>query len=309
MATLSPMKTLISILLLLAFVGSGCGAAPETARRYATTINPLRAILAEVAGDRAEVVALVPPGASPHTYEPRPSDASAASAALALFYAEQSIDAWAARLPAKHRIAMFAYVPEEMRLPWMETHDHGDHEGHDHGDHAGHDHGDWDGHFWSDPLVVKAMLPALSDQLASLDPEGAAIYRKNATEFAAKLDALDATLQHTFKELTGRPVFMFHPSWNYFMHRYGLDVAGVIEPSPGKESTPKYIEGLIETARARKVRAVFTEPQLPRRPADVLAAATGLPVFELDPNGGTDGRRTYHELIDYNASQLRSALE
>ena len=93
------------------------------------------------------------------------------------------------------------------------------------------------------------------------------------------------------------------------MHRYGLAVAGMVEPFPGKEPTPKFLEALIETAKQQHVRAVFTEPQLPRRPAEVVANACGLPLFELDPNGGADGRRTYRALIEYNASMLKQALQ
>jgi len=281
-----------------------CRPAPSESPRFVTTINPLRAIVSEIAGGRAEVIALVSPGASPHTYEPRPSDAAHAQSALALLYASDGIDAWAAKLPAKERIEMCSFVPEPMRLPWMDTvHAEG------HGDDHGHDHAAFDGHFWSDPLSVKSMLPALVARMSALDPDGAPIYAENAAQFALELDSLDQEMKTMFAELGGRPVLLFHPSWNYFMHRYGLEVAGMIEPDPGKESTVRFIEGIVRIAREEGVRAVFTEPQLPRRPAEVVAEAAGLPLFELDPNGGAEGRRSYRELILYNATQLQSALK
>ncbi|MBM3288873.1 MAG: zinc ABC transporter substrate-binding protein [Candidatus Hydrogenedentes bacterium] len=296
------MKALRICVLFAALLGPGCGAPPPAATTYVTTINPLRAIVAEVAGDRAEVTVLLAPGASPHTYEPRPSDALAAESAVALFCAADDIDGWAAKLPAKERVALFDLVPKAQRLPYDDE-GHADHDGH------AHEHGADNGHFWSDPAIVKSILPQLADRMSVLDPGGAGTYRANAARFADDLDTLDAELKAAFGALGGRPVFMFHPSWSYFMHRYGVAVAGMVEPYPGKESSPKYLKGLIDTARARGVRAVFTEPQLPRRPAEVIAEECGLPLFEIDPNGGVEGRRTYRELIEYNAAMLKKALQ
>ena len=300
------MKTRIFVLFLATALAAGCGAPENPAGpHYVTTINPLRAILAEVVGSRAEVKVLLAPGASPHTYEPRPSDAMAAESALAVFYASEDVDAWAAKLPAKERIAMFAFVPESAHLAYEEI-EHAQEGEHD--DHH-HDHGTDNGHFWSDPSVVKAILPELVKKLSALDPQGAQTYAQNAAKFAADLDKLDTEMKEAFIGLDNRPVFMFHPSWTYFMHRYNLAVAGMIEPSPGKEPTQKFISKLIDTAKAKNVRAVFTEPQLPRRPAEVIAEQCKLPVFEIDPNGGVEGRRTYRELIEYNADMLKKALQ
>ena len=224
---------------------------------------------------------------------------------MAVFYASEDVDAWAAKLPAKERIAMFPFVPESAHLPYEESEPA--HEG-EHNDHH-HDHGTDNGHFWSDPTVVKSILPDLVKRLAALDPPGAQTYEQNAAQFAADIDKLDAEMKTAFDGKGDRPVFMFHPSWTYFMHRSNLAVAGMIEPSPGKEPTPKFIAKLIDTAKAKNVRAVFTEPQLPRRPAEAIAEACNLPLYEIDPNGGVDGRRTYRELIEYNAGMLKKALQ
>ena len=200
---------------------------------------------------------------------------------------------------------MFAFAAKSAHLAYEES-EHA-HEG-EHDDHH-HDHGTDNGHFWSDPTVVKMILPDLVKRLSALDPEGAQTYEQNAAKFAADLERLDTELKKVFEGMNDRPVFMFHPSWTYFMHRYNLSVAGMIDPSPGKEPTPRFIANLIETAKTKNVRAVFTEPQLPRRPAEVIAEACKLPVYEIDPNGGVEGRHTYRELIEYNAGMLKKALQ
>src|SRR5690606_12522761 len=114
----------------------------------------------------------------------------------------------------------------------------------------------------------------------------------------------------------GRPLAQFHPSWDYFFARCGIPVAGAVEPYPGTEATPQYPESVARRLAEREVRALCTEPQLPRRPAEVVAEVlravnSGKPVrlCEIDPNGGVAGRMTYEELLRHNAAVLLEALQ
>lgn len=291
----------------------GCGGAKpqSTIPTFVATVPPVGMILKELTRGRAEVVTLVSGAASPHTYEPRPSDARAAGEAKALFYVADGLDGWAAKLPTEKRIALIDFVPREMLLPGdvaeaMHDHDAEDHE-HGHGD--GHDHGDTDPHIWSDPRVVAAMLPGLVSALSECDPEGAAQYAAAAERFRGELEALDAALAAELSPVKGRPVILFHLSLQYFLKRYDLRLAAVVESSPGKEATPKYLEQVIAAVKEAGAKVVFSEPQLAKRPAEAVAEAAGVALAELDPYGGLPGRETYAELLRYNAGALRTALE
>jgi zinc transport system substrate-binding protein len=55
--------------------------------------------------------------------------------------------------------------------------------------------------------------------------------------------------------------------------------------------------------------ALFSEPQLDRRPAQVIADQAKLPLFELDPIGGSAGAETYEKLLEKNADVLDKALK
>jgi len=297
------MRRGLFILLALLVACGACqrAAAPEQTLLLAT-IPPLGYILEEVAGDNATVEVLLPAGASPHAFEPRPSDARRAQRAAALVYVSDDMDGWAAQLDCPRRIALLGLVPEDRRLPAaLET----GHE-HDHGD--GCRHGDDDPHFWTDPVLVGDLLPELVRLLGDLDPAGAEIYLRNARTFAAKLEELDREVQSRLEPLAGSAVILFHPSLRYFLERYGLELAAVIEPAPGKEPSPAELARLLDVAREHGVRALFSEPQLPTGPVDAIAEALALPVFVLDPLGGRPGRDSYPKLIVYNAETLASAL-
>lgn len=298
---------------LIASIAQFCGCAAPAPKSdkpvFVATVPPLGMILNELAKDRAEVKVLLGGGASPHTYEPRPSDARQVAGALALFYVSDALDAWAAKLQANQRFEVLEFVPRDLLLPGEleaeidPSHDH-DHAGDDH-----HHHGEFDPHVWSDPALVKATLPKLVEALSQADPAGSTTYQQNAAAFAARLDTLDTELAATLAPLKGKPVILFHLSLQYLLHHYGLKLAAVMEPSPGKEASPKYIRDVIETVQRYSVKVIFSEPQLPRRPAEAIAQAAGVTLAELDPYGGLPGRETYEALLRYNAETLRKALE
>lgn len=287
-------------LLALSLVMPGCRipgtAASGSTFQYVATIPPMGMVLREVVGERGAVDVLLPSGASAHTFEPRPSDARRAAGA-AVFHVGRDLDAWAARLPARAHIAVLDLLPESSRRPFPGR-----------GDEHGHEHGGMDPHFWTDPLTVRALLPALAEELGRLDPEGRAVYRGNAERFASDLQSLHEELAETLRPVCGRRVALFHPSFHYLFHRYGIVASAVLEPAPGKEPTARYVKEVIATLRETEASAVFTEPQLPRRPAEVVAEATRLPLGELDPLGGGPGRTTYADLMRYNAKEIRRAV-
>jgi zinc transport system substrate-binding protein len=266
------------------------------------TIPPVGAILREVVGARAQVSVLLPAGASPHTYEPRPSDATAAAAATALFYVSPQLDEWGARLTTPRSIQLLQLLPASRRLGWDSTMSSPVST-------AGLPLEDIDPHFWTDPTAVRALLPALADTLASLDPDGAAVYRAAALRFGRQLDSLDSEIAGMLAPVAGHGVVLLHPSFRYLLRRYRIPILAIIEPAPGKEPTARYIAAVADIARRSGASAVFTEPQLPTSVARLVAETAGLPVDELDPLGGVAGRRTYAELLRYNARVLRSALK
>lgn len=297
------MRRRLFIVLALLVASSACQRAAEPQQTLLlATIPPLGYILEELAGDSATVEVLLPAGASPHAFEPRPSDARRAQQAAALVYVSDEVDGWAARLDCAQRIALLELVPADRRLPAaLET-------GHEHVHGDGCQHGDDDPHFWTDPLLVRELLPELARLLGELDPEGADAYQHNAQTFAAELEELDREVRARLKPHAGAAVILFHPSLRYLLERYGLELVAVIEPAPGKEPSPAELVRLLELARDREVRALFSEPQLSAGPVNAIAEALALPVYALDPLGGQSGRDGYRELIIYNAETLAGAL-
>ncbi|OGI28149.1 MAG: hypothetical protein A2287_04040 [Candidatus Melainabacteria bacterium RIFOXYA12_FULL_32_12] len=265
--------------------------------RYVATIHPLAAILKELTQDRAEVIELLKPGDSPHTYEPSPSDVRIAENSTALFYVSSTIDEWGVRLPSHSKIEVFSLVPENLKIKFFQQ------------TNRNKDESNFDPHFWMDPITVKATLPTLVQTLSRLDPEGSSIYQTNAEQFSKKLDILHQQIKNMLDSVQKKPVVLFHPCCVYFLKRYNIPLLAVIEYSPGQEPSPRQIQSLIAQMKKAGTDVVFTEPQLPPQAAKLVAESLNAKVYQLDPLGGIKGRETYEELLLYNASIFREAFD
>jgi len=274
--------------------------------RYITTIHPFKEILAEIVGNRGEVHQILPPGASPHTYELRPSDIKKVETATALILGGENLDEWARKFQNPNRIELIELLPEDYLLHIFTDNNKENLTAEKKIDH--HYHSGVDPHFWTDPITVKALVPILAAKLSEIDNEGKEIYRVNSTKFIAHLDSLYSTINQALEPDHGNTVMLSHPFFRYFLNRFGLKLVGLIEPIPGREPTPKEIKNMVELVKKEKVKAIFTHPQLADRAAKLVAEASGIKVFQLDPIGGVKGRETYDELLLYNLKILLEAL-
>ena len=281
--------------MLAALTAASAPAVPVAAPEFVATTHPVTAILSEIVAGRGNVTTLVPPGSSPHTFDPRPSQVRRTSEAAALLFVATQFDGWAARLPARHRVELLALVPEARRLAGFSS---GELQA-----------GEWDPHFWLNPLAVRALAEPLGRRLCEIDPAGCATYSSNAATFSKRLTALDEELSAQLGPIAGTGFVLFHSSLRYLLDRYGLVVTGVITPFPGKEPTPRALAKIIRRLGRERIRVVLTEPQLPLRPAQAVAEAAEARLVEVDPIGGGPGRSSYFELLRYNADALIGAVQ
>ena len=93
---------------------------------------------------------------------------------------------------------------------------------------------------------------------------------------AGRLDRLHARIDATARTWKRRSIVTFHNSMGYYAARYGLTIAAVIEPFPGREPTARYVAEVLAAVRKAKPAALFSEPQLARHPAEVIAAQAKL---------------------------------
>jgi zinc transport system substrate-binding protein len=263
---------------------------------YVTTIFPFAAIISEITA--SEVTCLVKVGDSPHTHALRPSSVSKVTKADFFFYGHEHLDPWALDLPYNRIISLNALLPDAYQLSIMSYF------GKSRGKILGED-----PHFWMDPLAVNALIPHLVDTLCMQLPAKCAVFKENGTIFSIKLKRLTDILAVQLAPLQNKTVLLAHPFFQYYLSRFEINLAGIIEPIPGKEPTAKEIEEIIKVVGKNNVAAILVNEQLSDRSALLISEATGIPVIALDPIGGSAGRKSYAELLAYNTHQLLQLLK
>ena len=263
------------------------------------SITPLADLSRQVGGDKVEVKLLLPPGASPHTYEPTPKALKDVSDARVFIKIGLGLEFWAEKIIRSSGHKNLIIVVSSSDLPLITYHE----KGHSHGSLGA------DPHIWLDPVIAKGIVTKIETAFAEADPQNAEYYRQNASIYREKLSRLDKEITNKVKTLRVKEYVTFHPAWNYFSRRYGLTVAGVIEESPGKEPGPRHIEKIIREIKRIGSKVVFVEPQFNPKIAEVIAKECGARVVYLDPIGGQKGRETYMDMMRYNIAVMESVMK
>jgi ABC-type Zn uptake system ZnuABC Zn-binding protein ZnuA len=271
-----------------------------------TSIFPYFDLTRQLTGSVAEVHLLLPPGASPHTFDPTPQDVAVLLEAE-LIIMNGGVDKWLfALIEASGSEAVVLEVHPE--LEHSPPDDNAEIERAGELDREGHEHQGINPHVWLDPLLMEQAVDLIAEKLTEIDPGNRDFYNQERASLKFELRTLDQELSKMLRPIRGAAFVPFHDAWPHFAARYGLDLVVEIEPFPGREPSPRYVAQALELIRESDAKAVFNEAQLNPRPAEVVAESAGVGIYTLDPLGGTDGKETYQELLRYNAEAIFEAL-
>jgi len=278
---------------------------PAVALKVAATIFPLYDLVRQVAGPEIEVVLLVPPGVSEHTFTVKPGTVRALTGCAVIFAIGHGLDDWVARLAQEAGVRR-TVVPDTgialLRGVQHEPHGTGHKHGHGAGRHA------VDPHYWlSIPHAIQ-MVQSIAAVLGELYPSRHTDIQQRLHTYQEELRQTEAEIRRLLADLPQRNIATFHMAFAYFAAAYDLKVVAVFEPAPGKEPSPRYVEAFQRQVRLHKLRTVFIEPQLSEIALRGLTRDLGITLRALDPLGGSKGTESYIAMMRYNAAQIAAAL-
>jgi zinc transport system substrate-binding protein len=168
-------------------------------------------------------------------------------------------------------------------------------------------------HVWVSFEGARRQAANIAEVLAAVSPDRAEAFRANARAYAGKLSALEKTMRDALAPYAGTPIVTFHEAFPYFARDFRLEIAGVIESEPGTEPSARELADTIKLVRARRVKALFGEPQFSDRSAQVIARETGTRVYQLDPvvtgpSAPDEARDAYLRAMKSNLAVLQEAL-
>ena len=307
---------LLSAMLMVAVVtlGSGCGRkeSPSSSKPViATSILPVHCLVANVAGDHAEVISLMAGTADAHDFQLTPRERRLLDRAKLVVVNGLGMESWLSRFAkGPKEISRVVTLSAGLEAELI----HSDHpeadSGHSHAA-GGHEHCSHgiNPHIWLDPHLYRRMVTNFLSAIQTADPANAAAYASNATVYLARLERLDLELQSGLSPLTNSPIVTYHDAFPYLARRYGLHVVGVVEETPHVSPTPKHLSELRNVIEKEKVKVLFTEPQHPDKLARRLAEDLKLRVLPLDTlETGEFTPSAYEDGMRKNLQSLRQAL-
>jgi ABC-type Zn uptake system ZnuABC Zn-binding protein ZnuA len=281
----------------------------QTPRIVATTTD-LASLAQSVVGDLARVDVLIPPGADPEAFEPRPSDLAKLKGASVIVRVGLGYDHWLDRLLLMHGDAAInrrgkGYVDASLGIPLLEVKGGSlDPTGSD-----GHAHGLANPHYWLDPANAEVMTGGIAEAIARTAPDSAETLAARRAQFLARLATKLAGWEGLLRPHRGAKLIAYHNTWPYFARRFRLDIVEVIETKEGIAPSPARLAQLASIIREQKVRAILQEPFVPADASQLLSRRTGTAVLKLASSvGSVPEAPDFISLFEYDIAALVHAL-
>lgn len=272
----------------------------------AVDIPPVHSLVSRVMGELGSPGLVIQPGASPHGYSMRPSEARSLADADVMIFVSDELTPWLAK--ARETLAADADAVELMEVPGtlhlryregatFEAH-HDEHDSHD--DHHEHAHAGMNPHGWLDPMNARLWLAEIAESLAAKDPEHAATYRRNAQAGQRELDTMTESLSARLAQVQGTRYIVFHDAYQYFEHRFDAPASGAISLGDASTPSPARVKEIQARVARDNIQCVFREPQYNPALIESVFEGTGVKtsiVFEPLGVGLPLGETLYPQLI------------
>ena len=299
------MKNILSLLLVVLLMLPACALAADDLSIVCTSF-PCYDFARAVLGDADDIRLLIKPGSEVHSYEPTPADVLAIAGCDLLVYVGGESDAW-----VRDILSSFGdEAPETLRFfDCIEALQESEH-AHDHDAQA-----EYDEHIWTSPVNAMAMVSALEERLAQLNPDEAELYAANAGAYTAEIEQIHNEILSVL-ETAGRREMIFADRFPflYFAREYGISWQAAFDScSSESEPSAKTMMALIDHILRSDVPVVYTIELSSQKTAKTIADETGVEictfhsiqnVTEEDFSAG----ESYLTLMRKNVEALRKGL-
>ncbi|WP_423893409.1 metal ABC transporter substrate-binding protein [Filifactor alocis] len=315
-------------------VFAGCGTAEKTEPNNTegkklqvyTSFYPMYDFTSKIAGDKVDVINLVPSGTEPHDWEPSTEDIANLEKADMIIYNGAGMEHWVDDVTKSLSNKDIVLVEASEGIDLMEGHHHHDDEGeeaHDHEseeahEHEGedadeHEHG-LDPHVWTSIKNAKKEMENIKNALVKADAANAEYYEANFKMYSEKFDELDKKYETEIAKLPNKNIVVSHEAFGYLCKEYGLTQVGIEGLSPDSEPNPKRMAEIVEFVEEHNVKVIFFEELVSPKVAESVAKETGATTDVLNPIEGLTEEQLkegndYISIMEQNLNSIVKALQ
>ena len=239
------------------------------------SILPLAEFTEKIGGNKVDVSVMIPPGASPHSYEPRPGQFTRLSKAQLYVKVGTPIEfelVWLEKILSTNKDISVCNASKGIELITTNP----DHRPEENRNATG-----IDPHVWLSPKNAKVIVENIYSALITIDPDNQLFYQRNKEQYFSELESLDQDVTAVLQKKKDRKFITYHPAWGYFAKTYNLDQIPV--EFEGKSPTAKRLQKLIKQAREEDIKIIFASPQFNIKSAEVIAKEIQGQVILIDP--------------------------
>ncbi|MFZ5938973.1 MAG: metal ABC transporter solute-binding protein, Zn/Mn family [Bacteroidota bacterium] len=260
----------LSVLLMLT---SGCvrsGTAESQKTQITVSILPEVYFVRQIAGDLADINVMIPPGASPATYEPTPQQLhELLKSTLYMKIGYSAFESsWMEKMTAVNPSMLVTDLSRNIELI-REEHSH---EG---------EQLSVNPHTWLSPANARIIARNVAADLKRILPGDSAVFNANLSAFLLKTDTLDRQLHEILDPLENRAFMIYHPALTYFARDYNLEQYAL--ETDGKEPSPAHMKYLTDLAREKGIKVIFLQMQFDQHNAMALSKETGAEIVQINP--------------------------
>ncbi len=278
--------------------------------RVVTTFLPITDFTLAVAGDRAEVTQLLPPGVGPHDYQAKPQDVQSLAEADVLVENGLGLEDFLTGLIDNANNPDMVVVDSSEGIATLPAADdgHSDADAHEGSEHQ---HSEFDPHIWLDPKKAIQQVGNIRDALVAVDPAGEAIYAANADAYIQQLQQLDKEISVALAPYAGQTFVSHHDFAEHFARSYGIDVEYLVDV-PEESATPSDMQRVIQAVEGSDLKTLLQEPAQPGSSLSALAKEMNAQVSEFNPmeSSGPEGLSPdyYIATMEQNSENLEAAF-
>lgn len=262
------------------------------------TFSVLADIASEVGGEHIDVRSITKVGAEIHGYEPTPGDIRQGEHADLLIENGWGLEAWFGQFVADLDVPVVTLTDGLTPIDIASD------------AYAGKP----NPHAWMSPTNVQHFATVLADEFTKLAPVHAAAFERNAADYIAKLDQVQADLVDALATIpeSHRVLVTCEGAFSYLTRDAGLDEAYIWPVNAEQQVTPQRLAAVIDVVTASEVPAVFCESTVSERPMLQVVSATQAQfggTLYVDSLSLDDGPvPTYLDLIAHDVDVIVEAL-
>jgi len=288
-------------LLLVSLAVLGAQTASAKMLKVGITLHPYYSFVANIVGDRAQIIPLIDADANPHGYAPQPDDMIRITSMDVLVVNGIGHDSWAFEILGasgmKDKLKLI-YANDGVSLIPV----------------AGDPSGEKvvNPHTFISTTAAIQQVYTIAQKLGELDPENAMYFRQNARKYALEIRKLRSEFDAQIKgvSLSNFRCATMHSGYDYILQELGLQVTAVIEPRHGVEPTARQLAETIDRIKAANVNVLFAEKYFASKLSDTIREATGVKMYSISHiSSGEYTPTKFIEEMRENLTTLATAIK